>query len=296
MTPLALGLVLLSALLHVVWNSMAKANADKEAFAWLTSIGGLVFLLLFYLVGRIFFPGPPMSGEAVKWAALSACFQTAYIILLFAAYALIDLSVVYPVNRGFAPILVMLAAGALVGDGVTPLQGVGVACAAFGAMAVGLTNKTSQGAGERFSPRGLPLCILTAAATAGYIITDRKAMGAAMPPRALDYLFLVYVFQGVGLTLWMLIKRPRLAGFYEAFRRDPRSVTLVSLFIPLSYLCIVAALSQGNVTLISAGRNVGILFSALAGRYFLAEKVTGKRAAGAFCVFAGLVLITLPSG
>jgi drug/metabolite transporter (DMT)-like permease len=292
MSPLVISLVLASALIHVVWNSLAKANPDKEAFAWLTSVGSLLFLGAASLIGYVVAPGPEITRETLACAALSACFQTAYIILLFKAYSLIDLSVVYPVNRGMAPILVMGAAGFLVGDTVTPLQAVGVAASALGALAVGLTSRTGTG---KLSLGGLLVCLLTATATAGYIITDRKAMAGAVPPRPLDYLFLVYLFQGVALTAWVAARRSRLAGFCECFRKNVKITVLVSLFIPLSYLCIIAALEFGNVTLISAGRNVGILMSALAGRMFLRENVSAQRAAGAVCVFAGLVLVALNS-
>jgi len=169
-----------------------------------------------------------------------------------------------------------------------------VAAAAAGAAVVGLTNRDENGGAKTFSWRGLPFCVFTAAATAGYIMTDRKAMSlpyASGAPSALDYLLLSYIFLFAGLTAVMLWRRPRLRGFYAAFKADPKSVALVSIFTPLSYLCIVAALAFSNVTVISAWRNVGIVMSVLVGGKFLREAAGAKRLAGAACVFAGLMVL-----
>ncbi|MDD3312534.1 DMT family transporter [Pseudodesulfovibrio sp.] len=288
MTPLVFSLVLASALLHIIWNSVVKASPDKASFAWLTSAGAVLFLCLIWPLGRWLEPGASLTPEVLAWAGLSGCFQTAYVILLFAAYEAVDLSVVYPVNRGGAPIMVMAAAGFLVGDTVSPMQGAGVALTALGALAVGLTNRNAAG---RISLKGLALCLLTSAATAGYIITDRKVMSSMGPVRPMDYLLACTVFQTVGITLWMAARRFRFATLYEVFAAHRRSVILASIFIPLSYLLIVAALRYGNVTLISAGRNVSILLSALAGRLILHENVSPRRALGTVGIFIGLVLI-----
>jgi len=288
-----MGLALVSAVLHVAWNLLAKSNPDKEAFAWLTTLGGGLFLLALFLVVR-FFSSAPIAAEVWMWAAISGVFQALYVTFLFAAYARADLSVVYPVNRGLAPILVMSLAWFLLGDSVTLLQGAGVAAAAAGAVVVGLTNSEENGGAKKFSWRGLPFCVFTAAATAGYIMTDRKAMSlpyASGAPSALDYLLLSYIFLFAGLTAVMLWRRPRLRGFYAAFKADPKSVALVSIFTPLSYLCIVAALAFSNVTVISAWRNVGIVMSVLVGGKFLREAAGAKRLAGAACVFAGLMVL-----
>ena len=290
MTPLVFSLVLGSALLHIIWNSVAKASPDKAAFAWLSSVGSVCFLCLCWPLGWWLEPGAAMTGNTLAWAALSGCFQTAYVILLFAAYSAVDLSVVYPVNRGGAPIMVMAAAGFLVGDTVSTMQGAGVGLAALGALVVGLTGRDAAG---KISLTGLGLCLLTSAATAGYIITDRKVMSSLGAPRPMDYLLVCTVFQTIGITAWMALRRFRFAALGEVFASHRRSVILASVFIPLSYLLIIVALQFGNVTLISAGRNVSILLSALVGRAFLRENVSPRRALGTVCIFIGLVLIAL---
>ncbi|WP_419786778.1 EamA family transporter [Pseudodesulfovibrio sp.] len=288
MTPLVFSLVLASALLHIIWNSVVKASGDKASYAWLTSAGSVLFLCLVWPVGCWLEPGAGMTAQAWLWAILSGCFQTAYVILLFAAYEAVDLSVVYPVNRGGAPIMVLVAAGFLVGDTVSPLQAAGVAFTALGALAVGLTNRNASG---RISLKGLALCLLTSAATAGYIITDRKVMSSMGPVRPVDYLLVCLIFQTIGVSLWLAVRRFRFARLAEVFLAHRRSVIVASVFIPLSYLLIVIALRYGNVTLISAGRNVSILLSALAGRLILKENVSSRRALGTVCIFVGLVLI-----
>jgi drug/metabolite transporter (DMT)-like permease len=112
-------------------------------------------------------------------------------------------------------------------------------------------------------------------------------------PNAVELLFLSYVVLSVLLTLYVLWARRGFAACFVQLRRHRRDVVLVTVLTLLSYLCIVAALGYGNVVLVTAGRNVGILLSTAAGIWLLRERVSRQRALGAWVVFGGLVLLVL---
>ena len=267
MSPLVITLVLVSASLHVWWNTLAKASRDSLSLAWLSTVLGAVALAVPFAVARVLDPGP-LTGEIWLWAGVSGLAQGLYVAILFAAYAVADLTVVYPVSRGLGPLVVMALAGRLVGDGVTPAQAAAVCLVAIGTVAVGLTSRGDLG---RFSPKGMLLAMATALCTAGYSLADRKAMSLAVPPHVLEYLFLSYVFLAVALTVLIRWGRPGWAGLCSEWGRSRRDVLVVALVTPLSYVCIVAALRIGNVVLVTAGRNVGILLSVVAGAFILGE-------------------------
>ncbi|NDY56217.1 EamA family transporter [Desulfovibrio sulfodismutans] len=288
MNAVVLTLVLLSAVLHVLWNTLVKTCDDRLSFAWLTTVLGGAFLILPFGYVRLFAPGH-IDADVWLWAGVSGAFQALYVMLLFAAYGRADLSVVYPVSRGLAPLAVMLFAGRFVGDAVGPLQATAVGLVVAGTVAVGLTTRNGFG---RMSRSGLFLCLLTALATAGYSLVDRKAMSLRPAPGATEFLFLSYLFLTAVLTPWALIRRGW-RGLFSQWRVNRRDVILVSILTPLSYLCIVAAMGMGNVVLITAGRNVGILFSTLAGAWLLRERVTRGRVFGTGVIFCGLVLLLL---
>jgi drug/metabolite transporter (DMT)-like permease len=284
-----LGLVLLSAVLHVVWNTLVKGCGDKLSFAWLTTVLGGLFLVVPFAGLRLLAPGE-LGARVWLWAGVSGLMQALYVVLLFAAYARADLSMVYPVCRGLAPLFVMLLAGRLVGDEVGPLQAAAVVLVVVGTMAVGATNRTRQG---RLSAPGLVLAGCAALATAGYSLADRTAMGLRPGPGATEFLFISYLFLSALLTLYALWARRGFTGLFSQWRDNRRDVLLVSVLTPLSYLCVVAAMGLGNVVLITAGRNVGILLSTAAGAWLLRERVGPGRAWGTVLVFSGLLLLVL---
>lgn len=289
MSATVLGLVLLSAVLHVLWNTLVKTCDDKLSFAWLTTVLGGAFLVVPFVVCRLVAPGE-LGPEVWLWAAVSGAFQAVYVMLLFAAYGRADLSVVYPVCRGLAPLAVLVLAGRLLGDAVGPGQAVAVVLVVAGTVAVGLTNRTRAG---RFSAGGLVLSVLTALATAGYSLVDRQAMRLRPGPGATEFLFVSYLFLAGLLTPWAILSGRGVRALFTQWRTNRRDVLLVSILTPLSYLCIVAAMGTGNVVLVTTGRNVGILLSTVAGVWLLRERVTRGRILGTGVIFTGLTLLLL---
>jgi drug/metabolite transporter (DMT)-like permease len=293
MSPVALALVLASALLHVFWNTLVKGCADKLSFAWLTTVAGNAVLLPVLAVWRTFEGGAPLAGvggEVILWAAVSGLFEALYVAWLFRAYAEADLSVVYPVSRGAAPVFTLAVAGVLVGDSLLPGQMAAVGVVVAGTLLVGISARSDcalprQG---RLTSRGVALALATGLAIAGYHLADRKAMSLSPMPDALDYLCLMHLFMSLFVTLWAWRLRPNWRGLALEWTRNRRDVVLVAVFTPLSYFLIVLALRHGNVVLITAARNVGILFSTIAGALVLRERITHARGWGSGIIMAGL--------
>jgi drug/metabolite transporter (DMT)-like permease len=295
-SPLALWLVVASAALHVFWNTLVKQCADKVSFAWVTTVLGSVVLLPPFLFWRLVSTGS-LGPEVWLWAAISGLLETAYVACLFGAYEAADLSAVYPLSRGAAPVATLLLAGVLVGDALTAPQAAGVAVVVAGTLLVGISAWRGGGA-PHVSGRGLWLSLATGCAIAGYHLADRKAMGLNPAPDPLDYLFLMHLFMSLFVTLWAWRKRPGWAALASSWlqaswRNGRGDALLVAVFTPLSYLLIVLALREGNVVLVTAARNVGILFSALAGAFILRERITLARSLGALLIMAGLACMAL---
>lgn len=311
MSPLVLALVLASALLHVLWNTLVKQCGDKLSFAWLTTVAGNAVLLPALLAWGAWTTwtgsagGGPLHGlstEVFLWAAASGLLETLYVICLFKAYAAADLTVVYPVSRGAAPVVTLALAGLLVGDVLSAQQAVAVAVVVAGTLLVGLSGRPRPSlvkacaATQRVTARGLGLSLATGVAIAGYHLTDRRAMGLSPAPDPLCYLFLMHLFMTLFITLWAWRRSRNLAALCSEWARSPRDVLLVAVFTPLSYFLIVLALREGNVVLVTAARNVGILFSTLVGAYVLRERITRTRGWGSVLIMAGLAGMALLRG
>ncbi|MEE9152769.1 MAG: hypothetical protein V3U42_01650 [candidate division NC10 bacterium] len=103
MSPLALSLVIASALFHAVWNLHAKQSEDKLLFLWgMLCVGSLLFLPVL-IVG----PWPNLPQQGWGYILGSGAIHAAYYFFLAEAYKRGDLSLVYPLARGSSPLLVV---------------------------------------------------------------------------------------------------------------------------------------------------------------------------------------------
>ena len=103
---LALG----AAFMHATWNVLLAGSRDSEASTAVATLCGVVLLApLALLTGGV-------TDAALPFAAASAALHVAYLSLLARAYQGGQVSVVYPVSRGMAPVLVLVFGAAVLGE------------------------------------------------------------------------------------------------------------------------------------------------------------------------------------
>ncbi len=113
----ALALALTAAVIHAVWNTLLAGARDSQAFAAVVLVVGAV-------------AGAPVAAfwwrlDDGVWPYLAAtsALELLYFALLAFAYTHAELSVVYPLARGLAPVLVLV--------GVVVFTGAACAIAAY---------------------------------------------------------------------------------------------------------------------------------------------------------------------
>jgi drug/metabolite transporter (DMT)-like permease len=161
-----------------VWNLLLAGARDSHAFA-------VIVLLVGAIVGApvaVFF----WDFHAAVWPFLiaSSALELAYFGLLAFAYTHAELSVVYPLARGLAPVLVLAGAVAFTGADTTPRQVSGVVLVGTGIMLV---------RGVR-GGRGAWLAIVIGCVIASYTVVDKHGVAHASP---VSYLELMTIFTGV---------------------------------------------------------------------------------------------------
>ena len=279
-------LVLLSASIHVFWNALVKKCEDKASFAWLSHITSVfVFLLPAFVISRIYRPGP-ISPQLLILACISGWFEAMYIITLYGAYETADLSVVYPLSRGIAPIFILMVASTFVSDSVNLIGSIAVLVILLGMTCVAFSVKNLSS--DKDIAKGVMLAIITGAMIAGYHLVDRRAMEISTRVNPLEYLFIMQSFQLIFLTAWALLSSKRRKTIMHEWHVNKRGVLIVGAFTPLAYFLIIWALKYGNVTYIAAGRNVGIVISVIAGLLIFREPVGRLRAIGAILITIGI--------
>jgi drug/metabolite transporter (DMT)-like permease len=273
------GLVLLSALLHASWNAVVKSDADR-----LLSFGVVMLTGTFVCLPLVPFTSFPRSA-AWPWLILSVVIHQAYYVFLLRAYAHGDLSFVYPIARGLAPLLVAIFAGRLVGEALEWREVSGVLLVSFGIVALAF----SRGMPRSDDRRGLMFAVLTGITIASYTVTD--GIGARASGDAFGYIAWLNILEGpwvFSVAAWR--RRGAVLPYLRLHAwRGIGGGTVATL----GYGIAIWALSLGAMAHVTALRETSSLFGALIGAFILKESFGWRRIAAAAMMVAGLLMMNL---
>jgi drug/metabolite transporter (DMT)-like permease len=283
----ALGVVLLSALMHAIWNFFAKQSRDKFVFSWWMKLFELliysplsVYLLLVSDIAR--------DGWIFVW--VSGAIHFTYWVLLSASYTHGDLSVVYPLARS-APLFVSVFAVLVLGETLSAVGIVGILAVVLGGyiLAIGsLEVRELRRPSSSLRDKGVILAVLTALSVTAYSLVDKQ--GAAYVHPVL-YVWLENTLSLLPLTLVILhTRRQRVSA---EWRENKWPMILGGGLGLLSYALIVLVMQSFQVSYIVAIRQVSIVFGVVFGGTILKEENMKSRLIASTLVFAGLVLISL---
>lgn len=265
----ALVLALGSAVLHAVWNLLLGRARDVQAATAATFVLSVAIALPFALVW--------WHADPSVWpyALASSLLETVYVIALALAYRRSEVSFVYPITRGLAPVLVLAFAALWLGHRVSGTEVGGVLLVGGGVLLV-------RGVGGSRDASALMLTATLAATIAAYTLVDRAGIHRA---GALTYFVLT-------LALPCLVYPP-LVGLQAMRREAGLAVGGAALANIGSFTLGLLALRHGSAAAVLAVRSASVVIAtALAGK-LLAERVSGVRLAGSALVFAGIALLAV---
>jgi uncharacterized membrane protein len=170
--PFALALIAVAAVLHAGWNVLLKTSGDTLlTSARLQAIGTLI-LAPIGIVAWLLNGAPSLSPAGLGVAFVSAILEAIYFILLASAYSRGDLSLVYPLARGTAPILAVVFAVVVLGERLDALASLGVGLVLVGILLVARPWRALGEAGRRH--RGaVGFALATGVTIAAYSAVDR---------------------------------------------------------------------------------------------------------------------------
>lgn len=269
----ALALALTAAAIHAAWNLLlAGAQDTRTAGAVQVLAAVAIWAPVALIVWRV-------ETDALPYLAAASVLQLAYFALLAAAYAEGDLSLVYPLARGGAPLIVVLAAAAGAGGGVTALQVAGIVAIAGGVVAV-------RGIKGPWRGRDTLLAAGTAVCIAGYTVLDRYGVRHANP---LTYVWLELLPAAIvygGLTL-------RSRGLSAVRAAVGWRAVLAGVGGIGSYVLVLAALRLASAAPVAAVRESSVVIAVGLASVVLGERVGRARLGGAVAVAAGTAIVAL---
>jgi uncharacterized membrane protein len=258
----ALGLALTAAGLHATWTLLLGGARDVLAA---TAVSLAVGVAVAAPVAAVRWD---VSADAIPYLAASGALELVYFLLLARAYQSGEVSVIYPLARGGAPVLVLIGA-LLVGLRPQPVEVVGVVLVALGVVAV-------RG-GLRGDRRSLAFGVVIAGCIACYTLVDNAGIEHADPVAYLALVLLPATFASA-----ILSGRTRM-------RAEIRAATVVSGLAGFAAYCLVlAALRLGPAAPVAAVRETSVVIAVALAGIVLREPVGPRRLAGAGLVVAGV--------
>jgi phosphonate utilization associated putative membrane protein len=277
--------VLFGAMLHASWNALIKSGQDKAVdTALVHSLGALVALPFMLWVG------PPPAG-AWPYIGMSLVIHIGYYIALVGAYQHGELGLTYPIMRGFAPLLVAFASGALIGEAPTLAAWLGIVGIAAGVGLVGLAHP-----GEALHHRkALAFAFANAGIIALYTVVDGRGVRASVVSDlgALRYVLMLFVLDGIAYPLLVWARRSpaqRAEIVVYARKRWPVAALGGSASIG-SYAIALWAMTRAPIASVAALRETSVLFAAVLGTVLLKERFGLQRAIGTGVIVAGVMAL-----
>lgn len=238
---------------------------------------------------------PSLTPAAAGLAGLSAALELAYLWLLSAAYTRGELSVVYPIARGSAPLLAVIVGLGVLGERLAPAQLLGVALLLLGILAVTLPQTSGRAT--------LP-ALLTGVAVAAYTAVDRVGVRLSTP-WLYGWLLVSLLAIGLSASMWL---RSRVGGRFRApsdtqmtksgdsgLGPTPwRRAAVIGVFMWSGYLLVLVALSIAPLSVVAPVREISVVAVAVWGVWKLGERrAAGMKLLGASATLVGVALLAL---
>ena len=291
MPPVVFVLVAISAVIHATWNVILKTSGDPLRTASRAVTGSVLVGAPFAVAAYLAAGRPAIPPQAWLLGVASGIVEAVYFILLSAAYRRGDLSVVYPIARGTAPLLAVLVGVLVLGERLTPAGALGVAALVGGVVVIQRPWRALRTArtGDRVD-RAVLFALATGVAIATYSSIDSVGANVVTP-----WLFASILFPvgAVALALWV--------RFVDRADAPPAApwprATLAGSLSLAGYLLILVAYSIAPLTIVAPLREAAVVIGAGWGSFRLREARDAgdglRRVGGAALVLLGALLVGL---
>ena len=273
MEPWVIGLVAVSAVLHLAWNVRLKTAGDPLRAATIGMLAGSLAIVplgiaAWWIGGRVALP-----AEGIALGLASGVVEAAYFIFLAAAYRRGDLSVVYPLARGTAPLLAVVIGVVVLGERLGVAGSLGVVALLVGFLwlqrpwrAIALARAGGARARQAAADSAILYALATGVMIATYTAIDRVGTRQIAP---VPYAAILTVTCSVLLLAWVA-----LVGGGDLLRYGPaaaRRAAVGGWLTMAAYLCILVALSVAPLSGVAPLRESATVLAAAWGAVRMGE-------------------------
>jgi len=270
-------IVLFAAFLHASWNFLVKSTDDKHLSMSAVVLGHMPFAL----AALLFAPLP--GRESLPYLLGGAVLHVGYQLFLLASYRIGDLSQVYPLARGSAPLIVAGISVTLLGVHFSWLELTAVTTIGTGIMSLTLVRRSD---GLR-NCRAASLAIITGGFIASYSLVD--GMGAREAGTALGFYGWLSAMNAVIFAAIMRVIQP--GTVRKVVCQDWRLALWGGGASFFAYAMVTWAFTMAPIPLVTALRETSIVFALLLGVFVLKEPLDLMKAFATMCTLLGVGLL-----
>jgi drug/metabolite transporter (DMT)-like permease len=272
--------VLFAALLHASWNAMIKGSRDVllDTASIVVGAGVLAAPMTFVL--------PLPALPAWPYLVASATIHLVYYFLMVSAYRAGDLSLVYPLMRGVAPLLTAVLGIGLLHERPSTIAWTGMLLISGGVFALSLRALRSRFALAR-ETAAIGFALTNAAVIAAYTLID--GYGARLAGNPWSYIVWLFAVDSIPFAAFVLLRRRERFLAYVA--ANPARGVIGGGLSAAAYAISVWAMTKAPIALVASLRETSVLFAALIGARLLREKLTPRRWFGIAAVLAGVAAL-----
>ena len=287
MSNLAFTLIIISAVMHALWNLLVKRSRHKTVFIW----------WMFVTSFTLFTATLPLVPEAFHWPGINTLILIAAGAFCFVLYHLFngrayqsgDLSVVYPLSQT-SMIYVPIWGMALLHERFSIVGAGGILLVILGTFSLQMQSLTFSEIARPFRDFNSPS--VRAALSAGFIYSlgsvAEKAGVRNYPPLFFTYLLIFSML----FLMTINLARPKYRKLIgEEWRENWRPILCSGPVAMASFLTFRYGLNLAPVGYAVPVRQVSIMIGVVIGIVFLNEGFGKMRIFSAFLIFAGAVLI-----
>lgn len=289
MSSIAFALIIVAAFLHATWNVIAKVSKDMVALMWWATVLAMIGYGVLLLTGS----GIYLNPSSILPFVISALAETGYFVTLVRGYSQGDLSLVYPISRGSAPIFVVVWGAMLLGEQLPWFGYLGILLMVVGVYVASLPGNSYGTKFRRatiisaFRNRAAAWALASAIFISIFSITDKIAVSTT-PPVIYNW----WVFAG-NTILWAIPtwRKSRFTTNLNELRTNWRGIIATGFMMATAYAAALGALALTSASYVVAGRGLSVVIGALFGSLLLKEGFGTSRVVGAGLMVSGLVLI-----
>lgn len=226
---------------------------------------------------------PPLPGNVWPLLVLGVSIHLIYQIIQASAFTRGDMSLVYPVMRGFAPALTAIFALLFLNESLSPHEVIGLSIVVAALVGFGWPGRLPQ---KGFGA-ALALALIGGGLTSLYTVVD--AAGIRLAPVKFSFIAWLFVLEGlIGASLFSYWKRK---GLREKIRKDGRVGIVAGLLGLITYTTALYAFSLDDVAPLATLRETSVVFGAIFAAFFLKEPFGKRRIALATLLVTGLAFM-----